>query len=287
MKWGKKAIAAVVVVAALGVPVPALAAPAPANDDFEDATPLVGSITEEPDRRFYLAHVFGYNWGATKETGEPAHGGDQGGSSVWYSWTAPVTGSAQVGVCCGSFYLLGIYRGSSLGSLTEEKLSAFGTLPVVAGVSYRIAIDGKYELVAGTAQTGSFNLTVLMELPPTDPDPPSPTEPPPAGNVTSPPTVPLSIAPHTILDSRKVRPRARSASFGFHADEAGSTFRCQLDAGRVTSCRSPKGYSGLAAGQHVFRVFAVDLAGNSDSTPATARFTIAPPKRKHARAGAD
>jgi hypothetical protein len=239
--------------------------------------------------------MFGYNWGATKETGEPAHGGDQGGSSVWYSWTAPETGSAQVGVCCGSIYLLGVYRGSAVDSLTKERLSAFGTFPAVAGTAYRLAVDGKYEIVTGAARVGSFDLTVSMELPPADPssptDPPLPTDPAPAGNVTSPPTVPLStgdsIAPHTILDSRKVRPRARSASFGFHADEAGSTFRCQLDAGRVISCRSPKGYSGLAAGQHVFRVFAVDLAGNSDSTPATARFTIAPPKRKHARAAAD
>jgi hypothetical protein len=273
------------------------ATPKPVNDDFANATPLVGSITEEPDRRFYFTHAFGYNWGANKETGEPAHGGDQGGSSVWYSWTAPATGSAQVGVCCGSLSLLDVYLGGAVDSLTKQKLSAFGTLLVVAGTTYRLAVDGKYEIVDGAAKVGGFELTVSMELPPldpsppTDPDPPSPTDPTPAGNVTSPPVVPVSprdsIAPQTTLDSRKVRSRARSASFGFHADEAGSTFRCQLDAGKVTSCRSPKGYSGLAAGQHVFKVYAVDRAGNADPTPATARFATAPAKRKHGRAAAD
>jgi hypothetical protein len=36
-------------------------------------------------------------------------------------------------------------------------------------------------------------------------------------------------SPRTILDSRKVRSGARSATFVFHADEVGSSFRCVLD----------------------------------------------------------
>ena len=74
-----------------------------------------------------------------------------------------------------------------------------------------------------------------------------------------------------------------AATFGFHADEAGATFHCVLDARRAAPCRAPKTYSGLSPGQHVFKVYAVDRAGNADLTPATARFAIAPARRKHAR----
>jgi hypothetical protein len=56
--------------------------PAPANDDFEHAVKLSGS----------RLHIAASNAGATKQTGEPNHLGNPGGSSVWYSWTAPASG---------------------------------------------------------------------------------------------------------------------------------------------------------------------------------------------------
>ncbi len=263
------------------------ATPPPLNDDFEDATVLEGTTSVEPGgARFYFADRFGYNWGAGKETGEPDHGGDQGGASVWYSWTAPETGSAQVSVCCGQLSL-GVYLGSAVGALTEVKPSAFGTIPVVAGSTYRFAVDGRYELVAGAARVGSFNVTVRMDL--ARLDPPAPTDPPqiptlPTGAAAV-PAGPDVIAPRTVLDSRRVRSGARAASFGFHADEAGSTFRCALDARKAASCGAPKGYSGLVPGPHVFKVYAVDRVGNADPTPATARFTIGPAKGKHGHSG--
>ncbi len=73
--------------------------PPPVNDNFQDAAALEGKISEEPGGdRFYYASAFGYNWGATKEAGEPDHGGDPGGASVWYSWTAPDSGIAMLEV---------------------------------------------------------------------------------------------------------------------------------------------------------------------------------------------
>ncbi len=46
--------------------------PVPPNDEFEDATKVVGEIFEEPDgHRFYFANTRGYNWTATIEHGEP------------------------------------------------------------------------------------------------------------------------------------------------------------------------------------------------------------------------
>jgi hypothetical protein len=56
--------------------------PAPTNDDFERRVTLKGS------RLNFTAS----NAGATKQSGEPDHLGNPGGSSVWYSWTAPASG---------------------------------------------------------------------------------------------------------------------------------------------------------------------------------------------------
>jgi len=49
---------------------------------------------------------------------------------------------------------------------------------------------------------------------------------------------------------------------------------CRLDGGSWAACSSPKGYSGLKKGSHVFRVRAVDEAGNVDGTPDAWSWTI-------------
>jgi hypothetical protein len=65
-----------------------------------------------------------------------------------------------------------------------------------------------------------------------------------------------------------------SAAFAFQSPETGTTFACSLDQGVFTACSSPKSYTGLAVGQHTFRVQAVDAAGNVDATPASYPWTI-------------
>lgn len=59
---------------------------APLNDDFERRAPLSGA----------LLTIHASNAGASKQPGEPNHGGNPGGSSVWYSWKAPVSGSVTI-----------------------------------------------------------------------------------------------------------------------------------------------------------------------------------------------
>ena len=66
-----------------------------------------------------------------------------------------------------------------------------------------------------------------------------------------------------------------SASFGFAAGEAGSTFECKLDGDAWRACTSPKSYSSLPAGAHTFSVRATDVTGNADRTPAQRAFTVA------------
>jgi len=72
---------------------------------------------------------------------------------------------------------------------------------------------------------------------------------------------------------RKV-PEGGVARFAFTANEAGSRFQCRLDGGRFRVCKSPKRYRNLRPGKHVFRVRAIDAAGNVDRTPVKRRFEV-------------
>ncbi len=64
------------------------------------------------------------------------------------------------------------------------------------------------------------------------------------------------------------------AKFRFRSSEPGSRFACKLDKRKAKPCRSPKSYTGLKPGRHVFKVWATDAAGNKDPTPAKRRFRV-------------
>jgi hypothetical protein len=92
------------------------------------------------------------NLGACIEAGEPAHAGQPGGASVWYSWTAPSTGR-WVFDTIGSTpdTMLAIYTGATVNALTPvaanddagggTRQSRVG-INAVSGTTYRIAVDG-------------------------------------------------------------------------------------------------------------------------------------------------
>jgi hypothetical protein len=81
--------------------------------------------------------------------------------------------------------------------------------------------------------------------------------------------------PQTRLRKRPGKVTGRRASrFAFRASERGSRFRCKRDGKRFRPCRSPKIYKRLGRGKHVFKVFAIDAAGNADRTPAVFRWRI-------------
>lgn len=62
--------------------------------------------------------VQGDNHNATSEPGEPLHAGKVGGRSVWYTWTAPVTGVATFRTVGSAFNtLLGVYIGTNVTNL--------------------------------------------------------------------------------------------------------------------------------------------------------------------------
>jgi len=117
--------------------------PNPENDNFANAQEISGvPITST-----------GQNVDGTKEVDEPNHAGSAGGSSVWWSWTAPENGSFRITTAGSDFdTLLGVYTGNSLSSLTEiasnddsedsEELTSSVTFSAVAGTNYKIAVDG-------------------------------------------------------------------------------------------------------------------------------------------------
>ncbi len=85
-------------------------------------------------------------------------------------------------------------------------------------------------------------------------------------------------APNTKL-RRSPKQRVRTAkrrtkvTFRFSSTERGSHFECKLDRQRFKRCHSPKNYR-VKAGRHVFRVRAIDAAGNRDATPAKRVFRV-------------
>jgi len=80
--------------------------------------------------------------------------------------------------------------------------------------------------------------------------------------------------PQTKITDFHVSSANRRATFSFTSNESGSTFRCKLDDHVYRDCDSPKTYRPLARGDHTFRVYAIDRAGNRDPTPAVKHFTI-------------
>lgn len=64
------------------------------------------------------------------------------------------------------------------------------------------------------------------------------------------------------------------AAFKFASTDSGTTLQCSLDGGPYRVCASPKAYTGLSHGTHVFRVRARDAAGKVDPTPATHKWRV-------------
>ena len=116
---------------------------APPNNNFSAA--IAGNL---PMGLFAATNV-----NATKETGEPNHGGNAGGASVWYRWAATADGPLTVTTAGSNFdTLLGVYTGSGVGALSTVGSNddaapglTFSQVQfnAVSGTTYYFAVDGK------------------------------------------------------------------------------------------------------------------------------------------------
>ncbi len=95
--------------------------------------------------------------GASRETGEPTHGGNGGGASVWFRWTAPSNMNVVITSEGSSFdTLLGVYRGASISNLslvvsnddTPGSIWSKVAFAATSNTTYQIALDG-YSGVSG------------------------------------------------------------------------------------------------------------------------------------------
>ena len=114
----------------------------PVNDDFANCEFIGGAS----------GSIRGSNVSASKEASEPDHAGNPGGHSIWYCWTAPITGSVTFDTIGSTFdTLLAVYIGNSVNNLVavagnNDIASTYQQSRVVftavATTQYHVAIDG-------------------------------------------------------------------------------------------------------------------------------------------------
>jgi len=120
------------------------------------------------------------NVGATVQSGEPQHGNEPGGASIWVRWTAPASGIATFSTLGSDFdTTLGVYTGSTFASLTSVAendddvgyLNSVVTFNTKAGTEYQIAVDGFYgvqgDIILNWALNSQFGaaLPVILAQP--------------------------------------------------------------------------------------------------------------------------
>jgi hypothetical protein len=143
--------------AGCGMPLSWNSGPGPSNDDFADARTVSGDG----------GHLWWENVGARLQPTEPSHAQDRhwvhpirGGASIWFRWTAPVSGRALFEAGSPDFVpLVAIYRGSTLATLETMAENEFRWISAggwthrsadwnaTKGMTYHIAIDAEFEQV--------------------------------------------------------------------------------------------------------------------------------------------
>jgi hypothetical protein len=86
-------------------------------------------------------------------------------------------------------------------------------------------------------------------------------------------TVDLTPPDTTLTEKPAAITNATGATLAFTTD-TGAEFRCSLDGAPAAACTSPFAAAALAEGPHAFEVYAIDLAGNVDPTPARHEWVV-------------
>jgi hypothetical protein len=190
--------------------------------------------------------------------------------------TPPTIGAAKLGGASGS----GAEPGATI-RVFRKKTAETGELESFLGqvvadgggnwsVTYAAAIPGETQI--GATQTNVEGGTSELAFAKTEPGPKTEGGGSGGGGGSSskdktPPQTKIAKGP-------KAKTHATTVKFKFSSSEAGSTFECKLDKKPFKPCGSPKKYKKLKPGKHVFKVWAIDKAGNVDPTPAKKKFKI-------------
>lgn len=158
-------------------------------------------------------------------------------------------------------------------SLESRPVPCFVNFQAIAGTTYRIALDGKLDTDTGLPFMTGLGIHVSIHIP----APPKPN-----AAIQSDPS-PDKTPPNTTIRKQALRSQPPRLVFHFESNEPGSTFRCKLDKQRYARCHSPKRFRHLKPGSHTLKVFAIDLAGNADPSPAIAHFTFPGNVKAHSR----
>ncbi len=160
-------------------------------------------------------------------------------------------GRADLVVLHDSWNALGVYD-STPGTMPVET-----RFPIPHGQHYSadalaigdVSGDGRADVAIADPQNG---LVLLRGAPP--------------GSDVYPPETTLVSGPYGTIYTR-------TATFTMSASEP-ATYQCSLDGSAWSGCGSSKTYQGLTAGEHSFRVRAVDPSGNVDQTPVWRPFNV-------------
>ncbi len=114
----------------------------PTNDMFASSIELKDTSGE----------ITAINGRATKEAGEPAHGGNEGGHSIWYRYVAPDNGLLTISTTNSTFdTLVSVYTGDTVSNLVSVaanddaipgSMYSYLQCYVTANNVYYIAVDG-------------------------------------------------------------------------------------------------------------------------------------------------
>ena len=135
--------------------------PAPANDSFYYAARITGTS--------YVVNAS--NNGASLEPAEPAAGSYRyptGRRSVWWCWTAPVSGPFNFGVSSDEVAAeIDVFTGSSLSQL--QRIASAGP-GMNSGATFRAVAGTTYFIAVNSAVSGEFTLTLRVANPPANDD---------------------------------------------------------------------------------------------------------------------
>lgn len=111
--------------------------------------------------------VAGNNADATRDPGEPLHGGKPGGHSVWYRWTAPATGRATFSTRGSAMdTLLAAYTGTAVDALVEVASDddALGDGFFTSEILFNATAGATYSIAVATLGNASGNYALGWNL---------------------------------------------------------------------------------------------------------------------------